>query len=337
MHRKPFFGYIRRTSNRAPGPNDFWWKAHQESCGGYFAKVAEPEKVAKEKQPRQSKKKETPVDKNQPRINDLFNNSSTSGSQRPPAPPLTVPRPSEPPRQRPTAANIRGFSDLNSQPENSPAPRSTPVVPLYQGAGHTLSSSTTEKDPSAGELRQFRSIQDQVRNHWLKRFESASTDSVDSIEAAPSPMRKQRVDNPAFLHQWQVLDDDIAIKTPYVEVIDLVDSESDTDTEDAQLILYNEMLTDLSKKTASERSNLIRQELYEDNDAEQDEIEIIDDEFDDTLVPSGSGGAVPGKPKENPCPFSAHDVVKCPVCEGGVSRHYLDQHMEEGCLKRSPR
>lgn len=29
--------------NRAPGPSDFWWKEHQQTCGGQFIKIKEPE------------------------------------------------------------------------------------------------------------------------------------------------------------------------------------------------------------------------------------------------------------------------------------------------------
>lgn len=45
--QKPYFGFVKRTSNRAPGPNDFWWKNHLQSCGGKFIKVQEPEKPKK--------------------------------------------------------------------------------------------------------------------------------------------------------------------------------------------------------------------------------------------------------------------------------------------------
>uniref|UniRef100_A0A1I7T675 Protein with SprT-like domain at the N terminus n=1 Tax=Caenorhabditis tropicalis TaxID=1561998 RepID=A0A1I7T675_9PELO len=41
--RRPFFGYVKRTCNRAPGPNDRWWIQHQQSCGGEFLKVKEPD------------------------------------------------------------------------------------------------------------------------------------------------------------------------------------------------------------------------------------------------------------------------------------------------------
>ncbi|XP_070491206.1 DNA-dependent metalloprotease dvc-1 isoform X2 [Chironomus tepperi] len=47
--QKPYFGYVKRTSNRAPSKNDFWWSQHMQKCGGTFIKVKEPEKVEKKK------------------------------------------------------------------------------------------------------------------------------------------------------------------------------------------------------------------------------------------------------------------------------------------------
>ncbi|EJW89005.1 hypothetical protein WUBG_00085 [Wuchereria bancrofti] len=41
--RPPFYGWVKRSMNRAPGANDFWWKGHQMTCGGNFVKVKEPE------------------------------------------------------------------------------------------------------------------------------------------------------------------------------------------------------------------------------------------------------------------------------------------------------
>jgi len=40
--RKPYFGYVKRSMNRAPGPNESWWKQHQSTCGGVFIKIREP-------------------------------------------------------------------------------------------------------------------------------------------------------------------------------------------------------------------------------------------------------------------------------------------------------
>ena len=40
----PYFGLVRRSMNRAPGPSDWWWAAHAGSCGGVYHKIAEPDK-----------------------------------------------------------------------------------------------------------------------------------------------------------------------------------------------------------------------------------------------------------------------------------------------------
>ncbi|KAG8308160.1 hypothetical protein J6590_002244 [Homalodisca vitripennis] len=41
--RPPFFGMVKRSRNRAPGPYDMWWRDHQAACKGTFIKVREPE------------------------------------------------------------------------------------------------------------------------------------------------------------------------------------------------------------------------------------------------------------------------------------------------------
>ncbi|XP_057323033.1 DNA-dependent metalloprotease SPRTN [Microplitis mediator] len=67
QHRKPFFGTVRRAMNRAPGPSDFWWKNHQQTCGGEFIKIREPD-VQKPKN-----KKSNEVSKPLPKQNTLDN------------------------------------------------------------------------------------------------------------------------------------------------------------------------------------------------------------------------------------------------------------------------
>ncbi|KFV45691.1 SprT-like domain-containing protein Spartan, partial [Tyto alba] len=56
QNRKPYFGYVKRSMNRAPSARDFWWVEHQETCGGTFTKVKEPENFSKK-----SKEKTQPV------------------------------------------------------------------------------------------------------------------------------------------------------------------------------------------------------------------------------------------------------------------------------------
>lgn len=326
-NRKPFFGYVRRVSNRAPGPNDLWWKSHMDSCGGLFKKVSEPDKVVKKKattaEGGRPRKKETAVDKTQPKINDMFSGSSISS---PPSSTLSSDFPDRP-KVRP-GGNIRGFSDINSDsdsPSSTAAATNTKVTPpvsLYTGPGNSLLNQSIDR-----EIQQFKSIQEQVRNSWQKRFGGGTLPDC----TGSSVMKKQRLDSPGQVHQWQVLDTDIAIRTPYVEVIDLLDS--DTETEDTQLRDHNERLTEMANKSVKERRSLVRKELFDEGEVEGEDIELIDDEFDDAQQVGGGGGGGSSNSSGNIVNgFSAEEVVKCPICEGGVARGYLSQHMEEGCL-----
>lgn len=43
QYNKPFYGFVKRSMNRAPGPSDRWWANHQAICSGSFIKVKEPE------------------------------------------------------------------------------------------------------------------------------------------------------------------------------------------------------------------------------------------------------------------------------------------------------
>ncbi|XP_046962151.1 DNA-dependent metalloprotease dvc-1 [Vanessa cardui] len=51
QYKKPHFGIVRRSMNRAPGPSDYWWNSHKRNCGGTFVKFKEPEKHQKKKAP----------------------------------------------------------------------------------------------------------------------------------------------------------------------------------------------------------------------------------------------------------------------------------------------
>ena len=41
--RSPYFGMVKRAMNRAPSPRDGWWKEHQNTCGGSYVKIKEPD------------------------------------------------------------------------------------------------------------------------------------------------------------------------------------------------------------------------------------------------------------------------------------------------------
>lgn len=58
VNRKPFYGLVKRSMNRAPGPNDIWWADHSATCGGKFHKIQEPENYGKNKTKKTTKKGE---------------------------------------------------------------------------------------------------------------------------------------------------------------------------------------------------------------------------------------------------------------------------------------
>ncbi|CEG47873.1 Uncharacterized conserved protein [Plasmopara halstedii] len=51
---RPYFGLVKRSMNRCPGPKDRWWADHLRSCGGNYIKIKEP----KEFTAKQAKKRE---------------------------------------------------------------------------------------------------------------------------------------------------------------------------------------------------------------------------------------------------------------------------------------
>ena len=71
---------VKRAMNRAPSPRDYWWSKHQQSCGGTYLKVKEPENYGKQK----STKKSKDVKKNSEKsmnIKDMFKKNDTSANK----------------------------------------------------------------------------------------------------------------------------------------------------------------------------------------------------------------------------------------------------------------
>lgn len=58
----PFYGFVKRSMNRAPGKNDTWWASHAAKCNGTFEKISEPENFAK-KLSQKKEKEEKKIDK----------------------------------------------------------------------------------------------------------------------------------------------------------------------------------------------------------------------------------------------------------------------------------
>ncbi|XP_054302108.1 DNA-dependent metalloprotease SPRTN isoform X2 [Pongo pygmaeus] len=47
QHRPPYYGYVKRATNREPSAHDYWWAEHQKACGGTYIKIKEPQNYSK--------------------------------------------------------------------------------------------------------------------------------------------------------------------------------------------------------------------------------------------------------------------------------------------------
>lgn len=73
---------IKRAMNRKPGPYDFWWSKHQQTCGGTYIKIKEPEEQ-KEKEKKSKKQKIAKTESSQPTMNSFFLNKATNATTTP--------------------------------------------------------------------------------------------------------------------------------------------------------------------------------------------------------------------------------------------------------------
>lgn len=109
QERRPFFGLVKRAMNRKPGPNDTWWKQHQETCGGTFVKIGEPDPANKPKALAQPGKP-TAQKRVQP-------TASTSGSSSEPSLPKKRPTSSK------TSQNVPSKTSKSIEPSNDSTQR----------------------------------------------------------------------------------------------------------------------------------------------------------------------------------------------------------------------
>lgn len=166
QHRKPYFGTVKRATNRAPGPNDFWWAEHMRCCGGEFIKVKEPEKTTKSKTGGTNVRKGTTTTHKasditlKPETDSQIGLKSTQNVAS-------------------SKTDIRNYFIKDDDKENKSTYKInlTPLTNLKKPQLLVGSSSTSTFDYSV------------VRNHWLKKFENSIDDKVIEMESNPKRMR----------------------------------------------------------------------------------------------------------------------------------------------------
>ncbi|XP_026472962.1 sprT-like domain-containing protein Spartan [Ctenocephalides felis] len=199
--KAPYFGTVKRSSNRAPGPSDFWWNEHKITCGGTWEKVKEPDNVRK--------KQVLPAKSNVHGVGDIqkyFNNngnpkglksnrSSTLVITKPPQTKTateqkydnknlitnyvakTVDQTNTNIRKAVTSTsgnltNVKGFKnfDVDYPPK---------VITPFTGTGNNLRTSNDNSD-SKKTASNEENILLLVRNHWTNKFNNTTSPSINN-------------------------------------------------------------------------------------------------------------------------------------------------------------
>ncbi|SPP77860.1 sprT-like domain-containing protein Spartan [Drosophila guanche] len=371
QNRPPFHGYVRRTANRAPGPNDQWWEKHTRDCSGTFQKVSEPEK----RKPQQKAKAEKPVAKAT-----VKKDTSGSGDIRnfignPPAkkqatvssiasgfldnlvsgvPPTSYPGQSNNPFAMPKS-KIRSISDLNQSADEQENTGARVKENFLGGQGYTLTSS---KGATAAAGAGSAHDADFVRNIRQKRFGNVPAAAKEEPKQS-TRKRSHSPDEDSPMIAWESYDDDVMVAQNMTPTVFLLssDEECDGDRDSVQ------PKSDYGNVTSGqELTRKIKQEVMfdESKDFDDDDIVMIDDEYDDeqqedvdsSLIAAteladqsviddlfGTDTLLAEFQLQNDVVATGsrtennlnNDIVTCPICFNSIKRSQLSNHFE-GCF-----
>lgn len=307
--RKPFYGYVKRCMNRAPGPHDFWFAQHQRDCGGKFIKIKEP--TPKKKAPPTKPKKTTPTQN----ISNYFNKGGRGntainrggGTLVITKPPIAKPKPpapsssnirtiNSPPSSQSTPkkgsnlpSNIVGFKDFGTNTGTIPK---IPSQPTFSGGGHTLGGSSNK------------------RSRLLDQFEASTS-------------KKQKTDNDKN-DSMTLLNDG---EDDLFRAIDLdhIEHENNTTLSQAdkakarQTIIKQEILTDSNGFGDDDESDIILIDDEYDNDYNENDLnlskEVIVDLFTDDMMGNKSN--------------SDDDTLPCPICNKRFKKNLQKDHVDK--------
>lgn len=303
QHHHPFQGWVKRTSNRAPGPGDQWWSKHQRECSGTFVKMSEPQKPEKpskaDTKPKPKIKAPTTAPSAAKDIRNYFKkpqlpkelvpNSLPTGNVVTNFPPTSYPGTSNNPleglqsnmnkKKKPNEHNrIVGLKDLTGDDSDSDKDQPTPKGDEMQGQGYSL---TNGKGSSSLNDISDATIRKNVRDIWAKRFGN-NNDSKEKPKDQENPKKRRRdstEDTPMIA--WETFDDDIMFAKVDVPLITISDSESDGETPQRRQSTATRTPA-ASQPSSQELTILIKREIMEDESIyDDDDIIMIDDEYND--------------------------------------------------------
>ncbi|XP_044742227.1 DNA-dependent metalloprotease SPRTN-like [Chrysoperla carnea] len=342
QNQRPFYGMVKRASNRAPGPNDRWWAQHQSICNGTFIKIREPDKKSKKtgelatksvpitdirKYLHDSNSNKVPVKSNVNKIHTMGDLSipnknmikKTNSNQNKSKPPQT--------------AQIQTFKDLDNKSKTGGSAvmnkgSGTIVVrgtktdgkdktdsnPLrinnfkpFSGSGYSLHSSDDEVFNKAVKTKDSRNENQQatVRNVWANKYPASGGSKRHISEPAPSSSKKLK-------------------KVDDVNMDEIYDYSSDNELFQATKILENEV-KDPYKNVRDFWANKYPDTNKKQNSS-QDSIESITSQSSDVIEINK---------KEIPViDLCGDEDTVCPICSKSFKASEINDHIDL-CLESS--
>lgn len=147
----PFYGYVKRSMNRAPSKNDLWWAEHQAKCKGTFEKISGPEpKVKPTKQPTLKSEKKPLVDTQNSKLDNFFKKQPVTKPENKESKPVSIPKPlvkTESTSKRPIETFFVTAGQTKRKSSSSEGRSSPEVVCLDDSSDHERYSSSSSSSP----------------------------------------------------------------------------------------------------------------------------------------------------------------------------------------------
>lgn len=352
-NRAPFYGTVKRTANRKPGPSDFWFAEHQRTCGGEFIKIKEPEpkrkKAAanKENEPRslsqsssQTGKKGSKSPVKAPQGNRISNYFMTPGGKG------NNPQNGFKKPYTGTAPNMGGRTVVIRKPPTSESTRKPSTEPVAAPVPVRKANPVVPPGGNLKNVKQFKDLNEDGSPSPVRKLSPPLfAGSGQTLGGAPSgPSRAGQPGssrNSRLLDQFPPQEKKPKISTA-AEPSPVVDLSDDTDDH-----IFEEIDVDRIKK---ERQDMIKQEIMESfADDDMEEIVLIDDEYDDEAVDLGTlddsltdtsvidelfseqDALIEEFNSNNSThkPASEEDeIVSCPMCLKKIKRSQVASHLE---------
>ncbi|XP_023166881.2 sprT-like domain-containing protein Spartan [Drosophila hydei] len=379
QYHNPFQGWVKRTANRPPGPSDQWWAKHQRDCGGTFEKVSEPAKPAGKPMPKPKGPKYTTKFKNETTtsgddIRNYFGKPRPSVNLLPqvqPAlglpgafPPTSYPGLSSNPLAglKPRNGNknlgnvvgLKDLVDLSSGDEDSKrdVKNKALIHPAMQGQGYSMTNSKANDSSSCSPAQQSDNVnRNHLREVWSKRFANDNRKTTEpQIKQENSSKRRRVSDN---MVSWESYDNDVMVRDMLEPVISISDSDDEIEPE-VKLPTPN-VPKKAPQLSSHERTINIKREVMEDETMYgDDEIFMIDDEYDDSVNELSAAAELADQSiiddlfgedtllqefqRENdvvPCSSryqydAGNDITSCPICFEKMKRSEFSNHLD-GC------